>query len=237
MNIVADIGNTRCKVGVFKGTELISTEVLRPEELESLLRRYLPQKMLFSSVRPLQEHLIADWKQICEVDQLTYESRVPVKIQYDTPSTLGMDRLAAVCGARFLFPNKNVLVVDAGTCITYDFLDQNGVYHGGSISPGIRMRLKAMHEFTGALPLLDFEWQDAWPGTDTRTSMLTGVQMGILGEYLEMEKAMRTFNDNLIPVFTGGDAHYFVKLLKKEIFADPNLVLIGLNDILLQNAR
>lgn len=236
MNIVIDIGNTRCKAGVFEDNKLLASAVMPLAELGDYIEQNGPDRIMFCAVRPLPSDLIARWKAVCPTEQLTYQSRIPVKIQYDTPETLGMDRLAAVCGARVIFPKRNVLVVDAGTCITYDFLDQNAVYQGGSISPGIHMRFRAMHEFTGALPLLEFEIQETWPGRNTKASMLSGVQMGVLGEFLEIERTMQALNENIITVFTGGDAHYFEKLLKKEIFADPNLVLIGLNDILQQNA-
>lgn len=236
MKIVADFGNTRCKVGMFHGSECLGSRVIVLDELADVLNQNMPEQMMYCTVRPIESTLLSEWESICPVLKLTHQSRLPVKIQYNSPETLGMDRLAAVCGAQLLFPGKNVLVVDAGTCITYDFLDENGVYHGGSISPGLRMRLRAMHELTGSLPQLDFEFQDKWPGTDTKTSMLSGVHWGVLGEYLEMERQMHAINDNLISVFTGGDAPFFEKVLKKEIFADPNLVLTGLNHILLQNA-
>ena len=150
--------------------------------------------------------------------------------------TLGVDRIAAVCGAFALFPEKNCLVIDAGSCITYDVLDQKGNYCGGSISPGLEMRLKAMHTFTARLPLVKVNQQVNLIGNSTESCLQSGALYGVLAE---IEGIVEKYNQNyaeLRVIMCGGDASLFENQLKPTIFVAPDLVLKGLNRILLQNA-
>ena len=157
---------------------------------------------------------------------------LPIKNLYETPATLGKDRLAAAVGARAIFPGKNVLSIDAGTCITYDFLTKDGEYLGGSISPGIRMRFRAMHAFTGRLPLVEPEDFTGLIGKTTAESLLSGVINGVCEEIKGLIARYNEQYEDLTAVITGGDHEYLHNKLKINIFAVPDLVLPGLNEIL-----
>jgi len=168
---------------------------------------------------------------------LSHELKLPIEILYKTPQTLGADRIAGSVAASALFEGKNVLKVDFGTCITYDFVNNKQQYLGGAISPGLIMRFKALHNYTAKLPLVDpmqFLHYDL-TGTDTTTSILSGVVNGIKEEVTGIIKEYEQRFGNLQVVATGGDAGFFVTLLKSEIFARPYLVLEGLNRILNYN--
>lgn len=169
--------------------------------------------------------------------RLTHKTALPIKNQYKTPKTLGRDRLSVAVAAAGIFPKKNSLIIDAGTCITYDFIDKNKIYHGGSITPGVEMRLKAMNAFTAKLPLVTRKALSSTIGKDTVTSIRTGAQHGAT---MEMEGYIRHYQalyGRLEVLLTGGDAKYFAKKLKTQIFVNPNLVLIGLNKILNYNVQ
>jgi type III pantothenate kinase len=151
---------------------------------------------------------------------------------YTTPKTLGVDRIAAVCGALQLFPQRDCLVIDTGTCITYEFLDRNARYHGGSISPGIAMRFEAMHRFTSRLPLVKPEINVPLVGDSTESAMQSGVIQGVRAE---VEGIIQKYTDqypDLKVIICGGDVRFFENHLKQTVFVAPDLVLIGLNLIL-----
>jgi type III pantothenate kinase len=161
---------------------------------------------------------------------------LPITIQYDTPHTLGVDRIAGACGAKQLFPDVHTLVIDAGTCVTYDFTDSQGIYYGGGISPGLRMRFEALHTFTAKLPLVE-PGQAPLIGTNTETSIQSGVVNGMLAE---MDGIIRQYQEKyplLQVILCGGDGSFFENRLKASIFASPDLVLIGLNSVLIHNVR
>lgn len=229
---VADIGNTRIKWGVFeKGGQLISSGVIECDEslmFEQLHDRYKVTQWLWSSVR-VNDHLP---KVSFGYTLLSVDMPLPVTIGYATPYTLGKDRLAAVCGAVAIFPKEAILIMDAGTCITYDFVDAKGYYYGGNILPGILMRLKAMHAFTGQLPLLEWNAPHTYRGDDTASSMLTGVASSILAEASYFYQKYSEEFGPLRLVICGGDMSYFAENLKMNIFAAPNLVLTGLYSII-----
>jgi len=168
--------------------------------------------------------------------QLDHATPLPIRMKYETPETLGKDRIALAVAAHKIHSDEPTLVIDAGTCITYDFVDAEGTYYGGAISPGVQMRLKAMHFGTSSLPLIN--WQKEMKGIpelngkSTISSMLSGVVNGAKGE---MEAFIVKYSENrpnLKVLLTGGDAEFFEKELKNGIFADPNLLLKGLNEIL-----
>ena len=162
------------------------------------------------------------------------ETPLPIQLAYATPHTLGADRIAAAVGANSVFPKQNVLCFDFGSCITTEFVDQQGVYKGGSIAPGMNLRFKAMHTFTDQLPLIAAQQFIApvLTGNSTDSCMISGVVNGILFEIKGMIAAYELKYQNLKVVFTGGDATYFESLLNMKIFVDPNLVLRGLYEIL-----
>ncbi len=240
-SLVIDIGNSRTKLAVFRGRELIRTEAfteVEPGTLESLISEYQVTSSILSSVTAFDEELVRVLEGNTRYIRFSSDRPANVRIRYRTPETLGLDRLAGVIAAHALFPDRNCLVIDAGTCITYDLVDREGNYAGGSISPGLDMRLRAMHTFTGRLPLVqkapDFTGQI---GTDTETSMLTGVLEGTWHEVRGFIEDYNTKNNGVQVLLCGGDAAFFDTRLKNSIFAhsvrtEMLLVLIGLNEVI-----
>ncbi|MCB9294938.1 MAG: type III pantothenate kinase [Lewinellaceae bacterium] len=241
MNLAIDIGNTRLKAGVFSDGVLQyrkTWETWKIDDLVALATNHNVKNIILSTVagavaEPLRAHFPSRFF-FMELDATT---PLPVKNQYRTPETLGKDRLAAVAGAFALFPGEACLVADAGTCITYDLLSAGGVYLGGNISPGIAMRLRAMHEFTARLPLVAAGPLENWVGDSTETALRNGGQVGALLEAEGYIRYCRSRFGALRAIFTGGDADFFVKNLKSEIFVNHNLVLIGLDQILNYNVK
>ena len=159
----------------------------------------------------------------------------PMKMSYKTPETLGDDRLALAAAARKKYPNRNVLVVDMGSCITYDFCSAEGIYSGGAISPGLEMRYKALHHFTGRLPALESQLPTSFQGDSTAASIHAGIHHGIRGEIEYQYHAYAQKHTNLLLILTGGDASILPKTLKNTIFAQPNFLFEGLQFILQLN--
>lgn len=236
MNLVLDIGNTRLKAAVFKGNNLSQSFFIDYQNLNDLPTLFdinTIDKIGLTAVKKIPEplaKLLNDWrKPILTVDAKT---TLPINLQYDTPFTLGSDRICNAVGGSEIFPKQNVLIIDLGTCNKYDFVDKNGNYCGGSIAAGFKMRLDAMHEFTANLPLVKTEQTDEFIGKTTKSSMETGTFWGVVGEINEFVRQYQSrFNDTKV-VVTGGYLSYFEKVLKNFIFADPNLTLKGLNSIL-----
>ena len=164
-------------------------------------------------------------------------SELPIKIGYATPETLGLDRIAAVVGAVMQCPDKAVLIVDAGTCVTYDLLTADGTFAGGNIAPGIRLRLRAMHEHTGKLPLIDDAGETPEIGFSTETAMRAGAVLGVAYEIEGYIARLNKVYPDLFVFLTGGDALKLAAKIKSRIFVDENLVLTGLNRILQENAK
>ncbi len=165
---------------------------------------------------------------------LNHKTKLPFNNKYLTPNTLGRDRIAVMAAASLQFSKKNVLVIDAGTSITYDFLNDENEYLGGGISPGLKMRFEALNQFTDNLPLVSFKG-DTLPdliGGNTETSILSGVVVGFIKEINGIINAYELRYDNLTIIITGGDHKYFDKLLKNKTFAAPNFVMEGLKGIL-----
>jgi len=200
--------------------------------------RSLPQvdACIISSVSAVDQEVMDALKQkAVHFMELTAETPVPVKNLYKTPETLGKDRLAAVVGAYSLFPAQDILVIDAGTALTIDFVDREGNYHGGIISPGLNMRFRALHEYTKKLPLQSQTDDFEIIGDSTLTAIASGVQNGII---FEVDGYINHFVKNfpqLVIILTGGDRNFFVDKIKKHTFAEPNLVFLGLEKIILIN--
>lgn len=208
--------------------------------LEDLLKQYPAlSAAIWVSVRKVSPNTWLEFlfSRLSFVLELTFSTPLPVKILYDTPETLGMDRIAAICGAHKLFPEKDVLVIDAGTAITYEYLSHNGEYLGGNISPGIQMRFRALHEFTDRLPLISNATEFHPAGKSTRDAITSGVLRGILAEAQEYVDTFHADFPSGIVIFTGGDAFFFGKNLKNPIFVNPNLIHVGLEAILEFNAE
>lgn len=242
MHLTVDIGNTTNKAGIFDGEELLWAGVLAgelPSALDGLPYNQKIRRAIFCSVKMDEQSLKGALSSRFEVFVLTHELPLPFEVRYDTPETLGPDRLAAAAGAMALFPRTDCLVIDAGTCITMDVITREGVFVGGNISPGIRMRLAAMHTFTARLPALEPDWTywDALLGNSTQRAMQQGAVWGALLEVQGAIDALCKRWPKLQVLITGGDAPFFVENLKTKIFAHPNLVLIGLNKILTYNVE
>ena len=240
MNLVIDIGNTHTKLAWFEQGELVymlrhkASELVR---IESIVKKRSADKAIVSSVSLLNNHIINELeKENKKLIILDHHTPLPIRISYKTPQTLGHDRIAAAAGARYIYPNRNVLIVDMGTAITIDFITAEGEYLGGNISPGLHTRFRALNEYTAKLPLVSKD--DTFPkfGTDTRTAIVAGVQQGIIFEIDSYMDEFARLYKNCEFIITGGDANYFVSKLKRPIFALPELVLTGLNFILEFNA-
>lgn len=234
MNLSIDIGNTQIKFGLFVKDEL--KEVFTGN-IEELLAQYKIKNAIISKTGSNDE--IEYRLKVKKVNTLVLSPnlKLPVEILYKTPETLGTDRIAGSVAAKYLFPGDNVLKIDFGTCITYDLINRQNQYPGGAISPGMMMRFRALHNYTAKLPLVDPMQFTAFEltGSDTTTSILSGVINGIKEEATGIIKEYEARLGSLKVVATGGDAGLFVTLLKSEIFARPYLVLEGLNRILNYN--
>ncbi len=240
MNLIIDIGNTIAKLVVFEGNEPIAeihTSNQTLEALPELLRQYPDVKRgIVSSVIDLSRQA-REQLQALPFSPIVLNSQtpVPIKIGYRSPQTLGADRLAAAVGAMTLRPGHDLLVIDAGTCITYEFVDHTGCYHGGNISPGLEMRLAALHEHTARLPLVGPEGDTPQVGYDTETAIRAGVISGIRHEIEGYIREFQTKYPDISIFLTGGNCYHFDTPTKNCIFADKFLVPRGLNRILLHN--
>ena len=166
---------------------------------------------------------------------LNYKMNFPFVNLYETPSTLGVDRLALVSAAAAQYPNKNVLIIDSGSCITYDFLDHKNCYLGGAISPGLEMRYKALNNFTAKLPFLDMKTPKSLTGNTTNSSIHAGVVRGTLFEIEGFIASYRKEYEDLTIILTGGNAHFLRDSLKSGIFANSNFLMEGLHYLLENN--
>jgi len=241
MNLVLDLGNTYGKIAVCEGPRVVEAAVyekITSREIAHFQSRYPAMKgAIVSSVvnnsRELIDYLGNFYETCIELDHTT---RLPLKNRYRTPDTLGYDRIATAVGAYTIYPGRSVLVIDAGTAVTYDIVTGEGEFVGGNISPGLDVRFRALNRFTQRLPHLERpEDEPPLVGTTTREAIQSGVVNGLL---LEMDGFISAFRDNyanLQVVLTGGDAKYFEGKLKSSIFVDLNLNLIGLNRILEHN--
>jgi type III pantothenate kinase len=242
MNLCIDIGNTRTKLAVFDSEGSLVKFIIREQftsgKLDKVLKKYEIQYAIVSSVKRKQ----GKYKRILgnklkTFIELSAETPIPITNHYQTPQTLGKDRLAGVVGAASIFPGNDILVVDAGTCITYDIIDAEGNYYGGSIVPGITMRFKALNTFTGRLPLVQRDLLESHIGDTTLTSVQTGVQLGVVYELKGFIAKYRESYPDLRVLVTGGDASFFESQMENQIFAVPDLVLMGLNQILNYNVQ
>lgn len=234
--LCVDIGNTLIKVGLFERERMMHFWKFNTiEELAALSEAHEVDMVMVSDVRKVGCQILKDHFKI-KVIEVNNRLPLPFRMKYRTPETLGADRIALVAGAQGRFPNENVLVLDAGTCLTYDFLDASGQYHGGAISPGLKMRFRAVHEFTAALPLLEWDGSEVnLIGNSTRESILSGIVLGTRHEVLQTVVSYAQQFENLKVMVSGGDINLFEGLIKNDIFAVPNLLLEGLNQIAIYN--
>ena len=243
-NLVIDIGNTFSKLAIFnnkKLADLVQVDNLTLHYLRDYLQGREVDNAIISSVNTEIEEFEQLLAKKTRYHRFTALSKSNLINHYKTPQTLGLDRYAAVIAAESLYPKRNCLVIDAGSCITYDFVDTERNYHGGSITPGISMRLKAMNRFTSRLPLIEpnpdikIEF-----GDDTRSAILSGVQKGVIYEATGFINSFHTKWKELKVLLCGGDVNFFDTELKSSIFAhtlktEPHLVLIGLNEVIHYN--
>lgn len=260
MNLVIDIGNTLAKTAIFNENDLSSFssfEKFSVDVLKELLAKNSSVKnVILSSVvehdKNISEYLRSEFNFI----ELTHTTTIPIENIYQSPETLGNDRLAAAVGANYLFRNQHVLSIDAGTCIKYDFVNAKNQYLGGGISPGIEMRFKALNQFTDKLPLLNYassltllpqekgtKYFDKLIGENSEESILSGVMNGVTEEVKGIIKRYEQQYPEVKVVFTGGYLKFFEKTFNigsnenSSIFADSFLVLKGLNQILEFNEK
>jgi type III pantothenate kinase len=239
MNLVIDIGNTQGKAAVFQKDVLLEKVLFAKDDLMKVLNKFHEEhtikKGILSSVARLDEETHTAIRNNYDFIFLSSETNVPFENLYKTPKTLGVDRIALMSAAAVQFPMIPVLVIDAGTCITYDLLTEENKYFGGAISPGIDMRYKALHKFTANLPLLSKEEEIPKVGDTTKAAMHSGVLNGIVLEIEGIIAQQINKNKKLTVILTGGDTNFLSKKLKSTIFAQPNFLLEGLNSILIHN--
>lgn len=231
MNAAIDIGNTRIKIGLFNEGELIEAEVLPEESVQDYLVNNNVENLIISSVRegqPLHQEL---WTSSFNTLVFNHTTKLPFESLYATPTTLGLDRLAAAAGALTQFQGP-ILVIDAGSCITIDLIDEQNRFVGGVIFPGLEMQLKAMHTFTGKLPFLKPEEPQPGAGQSTEQAMLGGVVKGTRHVLEGFINEFKQQYPQIKVILTGGDGKYFDKPIEFNIFVLSNLVIEGLNTIL-----
>lgn len=241
MNLVIDVGNSFTKLAVFEAGRLIFNQRIETKEIKesvnALKRRYKSiDKAIISSVGQLDNRDMEHISAYFEILMLDANTKVPFTNSYGTPNTLGLDRIGLVCASVRQFPESHVLIIDTGTCITYDFVTVKNEYLGGAISPGIRMRYKTLHNLTANLPLLDTEMPENVIGTSTNESMHSGVVNGVVYEIDGIIEDYKLKYPDLTVILTGGDANFLSKQLKSSIFANSNFLLEGLNYILQFNS-
>jgi len=240
MDLVIDIGNTLKKVAVFsekgKLIQLFQEKRLTVEFLEPLFEEYSIRRAIVSSVGDEEAEALAWIEARARLVRFTHSCRLPIELDYATPETLGTDRIANAVGAHALYPNHNVLSIMAGTCLVADFVNAEGEYLGGSISPGLRMRFQALPQFTARLPLVEPEELVPLIGDTTQKSILAGVVLGMAYEIDGWIADYKKFFSPLKVIFSGGDSELLRNFIKKRIFAAQNPILLGLHKILELNA-
>ncbi|MCT8338898.1 type III pantothenate kinase [Flavobacteriaceae bacterium TK19130] len=240
MNLIIDVGNTLIKLAVFENGTLRQRKTAIkgdfPEALAQLERECskITHCIVAATGKFGGSHLEKLQKRYSTI-VLSSKTPLPFKNEYKTPDTLGVDRIALVAAAMNAYPSKNALVIDAGTCITYDFISSDSEYLGGAISPGLEMRYKALHTFTHKLPLLEATAPKGLIGGTTASSIHSGIVFGIIAEIEGIINRYISKYSDLVVVLTGGDAQFLRDRLKSDIFAHSNFLLEGLNYILDNN--
>ena len=242
MLLAIDIGNTRIKAAVFEDNTLLDLIIFDKKEMvekiEFILEKFLKiASIVVASVGNMDKSVFHTLEKKIPIHFISHESRFPFVNLYTTPKTLGIDRMVLATGATLRFPHQNRLVIDAGTCITYDFIDEDNRYLGGAISPGIRLRYESLHQFTAKLPLLNKAYPEYVIGNSTEESIHSGVVNGITLEidgFIEQYKAQYA---KFIIILTGGDAEFLAKRLKNTIFANSNFLLESLNQTFQYNQK
>ena len=239
--LTIDIGNTLQKAAVFSedGNSLyhIEKECLSKNDLAPLIEQYAIRHSIVSNVGEEAHELVSFLAKSTDLLVFSHNTPLPIRLRYETPETLGLDRIANAVAANALFPNENVLSIQAGTCLVMDFVTKEGDYLGGSIAPGLEMRFSALHHYTKRLPLVGKEGEHPLVGASTETSIRSGVVNGLCHEIDGAVGHYREQYGDLRIVLTGGNKNDLENSIKSTIFAAPNLVLYGLYKILIFNVK
>lgn len=239
MNLVIDIGNTQIKTAVFKNNELLDKVIFLKNDLIISLKdisgKYKIKNAILSSVDKINSNELNKIKKLFPLFILNSKTKLPFNNKYKTPKTLGVDRIALIAAAVSQYPNNNTLVFDAGSCITYDFVNSDNDYFGGAISPGIAMRYKSLNFYTANLPKLSLINKIPLEGNSTKNAIHLGIMKGIIFEIEGVINQYKEKNQKLTVILTGGDIIFLAKNIKSTIFANPNFLLEGLNSILIYN--
>jgi type III pantothenate kinase len=239
VNLVIDQGNSLTKLAIFGNNKLLAQTSV-PDINSGIVNKFIGgqgvTKAILSSVRTNADKDFEMLQTVIPQSMLLNTfTKLPFTINYQTPETLGKDRIAAVAGALGLYPNRNLLVIDAGTAITYEIVTDTHVYLGGNIAPGLRMRFQALHHFTQKLPMVEANPTAPLLGSSTQTAIEAGVQNGMVYEIEGYISHLAPKYNQLLTIMTGGDAEFFAGTVKNTIFVHPNLVVEGLNRILNYN--
>lgn len=229
--ICLDFGNTRLKLALFEDDELKEIFVLQEDalnHLEEIILKISPHRSILSSVIEHDIEIETLLNNTTQFHKLTHSSKLPFTIPVGKPETMGADRIAIAAASVFLFPKQNNMAIGLGTCVTYNFINQENEFMGGSISPGMEMRFLSMHQFTAKLPLVKAHWNVPLIGYDTATNLQSGVILGMAKEIDGIIDAYKERFGNFNALLTGGDGHLFEPYLKNKIFADPHLIFKGL---------
>ncbi|MFN3753165.1 type III pantothenate kinase [Flavobacterium sp.] len=242
MLLAIDVGNTRIKAAVFEDNTLLEAIAFYKKELiekiEFILEKHSEIKsIVIASVGNIDKSVFLTFEKKVSIYFISHESQFPFDNLYTTPKTLGIDRLILATGATLQFPNQNRLIIDVGTCITYDFVDEYNQYLGGAISPGIRLRYESLHQFTAKLPLLTKTYPEYVIGNSTEESIHSGIVNGITLEIDGFINQYRAQYAKFIIILTGGDAEFLAKRLKNTIFANSNFLLESLNQTFQYNQK
>ncbi len=237
MNLIIDIGNTRVKLAVFKANRILKKSTIQKSLFLKEVKKIISNEekiknAIVSSVDFFTKEEELSLRAIVNLTVVSHNLQLPFKNKYATPKTLGVDRIALITAAAQQYPNKNVLVIDAGTCVTYDFLTYTNRYLGGAISPGLTIRYEALHNLTAKLPLLKTKDTTFLIGNSTETSIHSGVINGLVNEIDGTIKQYQEQYTDLTVILTGGDTNFLAKRLKSSIFANSNFLLEGLNHLL-----
>jgi type III pantothenate kinase len=234
MILTIDVGNTRIKAAVFEDNTILESFVFEINELEKKIKNILNEfktiaYLVVSSVGAVEKQSFLAFESVLKVHFISNEDAFPFINNYDTPKTLGIDRMVLAAGATLKYPNQNRLIIDAGTCVTYDFVDENNVYQGGAIAPGLRLRYESLHNYTSKLPLLSLESPKHYIGKSTSESIHSGIVNGLVYEIDGFVDEYKAKCSKIIIILTGGDAEFLAKRLKNTIFANSNFLLESLN--------
>ena len=238
MNLIIDIGNTAVKVYLFKNNEIFKKEVLNENNLIHSLKSFpindISNIICSSVTKSYKDQLSEIFKKSNYYDFSDNKLKLPFKNNYET-KTLGQDRIGLISSAVMKFKDQNSLVIDIGTCITYDFIDSKNIYYGGAISPGIRMRYSSFNDYTSNLPLVKFQDVNKTIGTNTEESLHIGINNGIVGEINQYINNLKKSYSEFNVIITGGDSMFLLNKIKNAIFADQDFLAFGLNYIIKLN--